>query len=185
MAAHDAQDSELDAADYLEEMDAESDAGPIHSTVETSADLINAGKLPEPKKKPTQKRKKKAGEGERDEEEEPSIGGSASCILDLESLDPQMANVAKKHEQITGRNVPPCLFQLAMPKVFENGGKIGQAGNGVPRLAAASSKQLINDISLAVAGVAVSQNQEGMPLVNVTVLQELEKRNPVKAISES
>ena len=114
--------------DHLADMDDEGEGRPKHAQLESTEALINAPKL-EAKRKAAAKRRGKKQDDEDDEDL--SMTGSQSRVMELAQLDPDMSKVAAKHEQLTGRGTPPCLFALDIAKAFECNGKIGQSINGV------------------------------------------------------
>ena len=127
--------------DVLDDIDSEVGAknkGPVHQQLESVDEMMGPAQNAQ-NAKPKKATKRKRGKGAEPEEDVESASGTGvptltGGVLELAKSDPDMAVVAKRHEEITKRPMAPCFAALEMSYVFKKSGKIGQAKNGAPRL---------------------------------------------------
>ena len=130
------------SSDGLAELDMEQASGPVHQQVESVQDMLG-GPTADANKKASKKAAKRKRDKDKEEddmllEDRVFQSGTGSLALggitELARLDPDMAVVARRHEELTKRGLAPCFANLEMGYVFQKGGKIGQAKKGVPEL---------------------------------------------------
>jgi hypothetical protein len=129
----DSQDSSGKDQDLLDEMDCNGDEGgsegPKHEVVTEADRMLGRGAMSAPEK--STKKKRKVAPVEEDDIPEEAGSTMSSQLAHLETADPLMFDVAKKHHKITGRATPPCLLMLTVAKQFQGDTKIGHVLNGV------------------------------------------------------
>ena len=129
----DSQDSSGKDQDLLDEMDCNGDEGgsegPKHEVVTEADRMLGRGAMAAPEK--STKKKRKVAPVEEDDIPEEAGSTMSSQLAHLETTDPLMFDVAKKHHKITGRATPPCLLMLTVAKQFQGDTKIGHVLNGV------------------------------------------------------